>query len=200
LVASGITSSRQHRHYSRITSSMSVSITGEQAVPLTLHSRFARVICPVLSGACVKEPSPLRPGGGFLVWAARQAANREPARAGLAQSSHHRQTDRRALMPRLARLRSGLTIADCPQFLQLIFEDAALVAMVNLPMVRRAQARRVLDAVFPAFGKWDHVVDFTVGQAVSPPAGADRGLSWSWIARAFLLARLAGDARWPRSS
>ena len=39
--------------------------------------------------------------------------------------------------------------------------------MVNLPMVRRAQARRVLDAVFPAFGKWDHVVDFTVGQAVS---------------------------------
>ena len=47
------------------------------------------------------------------------------------------------------------------------FENAALVAMVNLPMVRRAQARRVVDAVFPAFGKWDHVVDFTVGQAVS---------------------------------
>ena len=39
--------------------------------------------------------------------------------------------------------------------------------MVNLPMVRRAQARRVLDTVFPAFGKWDHVVDFTVRQPVS---------------------------------
>ena len=39
--------------------------------------------------------------------------------------------------------------------------------MVNLPVVRRAQARHVLDAVFPAFGKWDHVVDFTVGQPVS---------------------------------
>jgi hypothetical protein len=34
-------------------------------------------------------------------------------------------------------------------------------------MVSRAQARHVLDAVFPAFSKWDHVVDFTVGQAVS---------------------------------
>ena len=55
----------------------------------------------------------------------------------------------------------------CPQFLQLSFESAALVAMVNLPMVRRAQARRVLDAVFPTFGEWDHVVDFTVRQAVS---------------------------------
>jgi hypothetical protein len=49
----------------------------------------------------------------------------------------------------------------------LSFEDAALVAMMNLQMVRRAQTRRVLDPVFPAFGKWDHVVDFTVGQALS---------------------------------
>jgi hypothetical protein len=45
----------------------------------------------------------------------------------------------------------------------LSFEDAALVAMVDLPMVRRAQARRVLDAVFPAFGKWNYVMDLTVG-------------------------------------
>jgi hypothetical protein len=50
---------------------------------------------------------------------------------------------------------------------QLSFDDAALAAMVNLPMVRGAQARRVLDAIFPAFGKWDHVVDFTVRHAVS---------------------------------
>ena len=39
--------------------------------------------------------------------------------------------------------------------------------MVNLPMMGAAQARRVLDAVLPAFGKRDHVVDFTVGQSVS---------------------------------
>ncbi len=57
--------------------------------------------------------------------------------------------------------------ADRPQLLQLSFENAALVAMMNLPMVRRTQARRVLDAVFSAFGKWDHMVDFTIGQAVS---------------------------------
>jgi hypothetical protein len=37
---------------------------------------------------------------------------------------------------------------------ELTFDDAALVAMVNLPMVGGAQACRVLDAVFPAFGKW----------------------------------------------
>jgi hypothetical protein len=49
----------------------------------------------------------------------------------------------------------------------LSFEDAALVAKVNLPMVGRAQARRVLDTVFPTFGKWDHVVDFRVWQPVS---------------------------------
>jgi hypothetical protein len=39
--------------------------------------------------------------------------------------------------------------------------------MLNLPMVGGTQARRILDAVFPAFGKWDHVVNFTVWQAVS---------------------------------
>src|SRR4051812_30853727 len=61
---------------------------------------------------------------------------------------------------------SSLITATRPQFLQLTFKDAALVAMVNLPMVRRAHARCVLDAIFPAFGKRDHVVDFTVWQTV----------------------------------
>nr|WP_249144718.1 hypothetical protein [Bradyrhizobium lablabi] len=69
---------------------------------------------------------------------------------------------------------SGLRVIDAsgspanrPQLLQLSFDDTALVAMMNLPMVGGAQARRVLDAVFPASGKWDDVMDFTVGQPVS---------------------------------
>jgi hypothetical protein len=57
------------------------------------------------------------------------------------------------------RITSRLLTTNRPQLLQLTVKDAALVAMVNLPVVRGAQARRVLDAVFPAFGKWDHVVD-----------------------------------------
>ena len=56
--------------------------------------------------------------------------------------------------------------------------------MVNLPMVRRAQARHVLDAVFPAFSKWDYVVDFTVGQAVSRHE--------LWVAAAWHLAAMSG--------
>ena len=61
----------------------------------------------------------------------------------------------------------GLPLLNRSQLLQLSFDDAALAAMVNLPMMGGAQARRVLDAVLPAFGKRDHVVDFTVRQAVS---------------------------------
>jgi hypothetical protein len=61
--------------------------------------------------------------------------------------------------------------------------------MVNLPMVGGTQARRILDAVFPAFGKWDHVVNFTVRQAVS--------CHELWVAAAWHLAAMSGArTRW----
>ena len=64
------------------------------------------------------------------------------------------------------------------------FDDAALAAMVNLPMVGGTQARRILDAVFPAFGKWDQVVNFTVRQAVRRHE--------LWVAAAWHLAAISG--------
>ena len=51
-------------------------------------------------------------------------------------------------------------------------------------MVSRAQARRVVDAVFPAFSKWDHVVDCTVGLSVTRHE--------MWVIAAWHLAPMSG--------